>query len=115
MKYKVENRKGWYVLVDEDGCIYKDIDGNEVVYGKRSEAKLDCGNLNYPNTQWERYLKYLMLWTLDHKDENYEGMSPACYDEFCDNDDEPEYYEEQLDYAKIERDCKETIRHWKGE
>lgn len=29
--------------------------------------------------------------------------------------DEPEYYEEQLDYAKIERDCKETIRHWKGE
>ncbi len=67
------------------------------------------------DTQWERYLKYLMLWTLEHQEEYYEGMSPACYNEFCDNDDEPEYYEEQLDYAKIERDCKETIRHWKGE
>lgn len=67
------------------------------------------------NKQWERYLKYLMLWTLEHKEEYYEGMSPACYDEFCDNDDEPEYYEEQLDYAKMERDCREIIKHWKGE
>ena len=42
------------------------------------------------DTQWERYLKYLMMWILDHRDNCYEGMSPACYDEFCDNDDEVE-------------------------
>lgn len=42
--------------------------------------------------QWTRYIKYLMLWANDHDDYCYEGMSPACYDEFCDNDDEPEYY-----------------------
>lgn len=42
--------------------------------------------------QWTRYIKYLMLWANDHDNYCYEGMSPACYDEFCENDDEPEYY-----------------------
>jgi hypothetical protein len=35
-----------------------------------------------------------MLWANDHDEYCYEGMSPACYDEFCENDDEPEYYNE---------------------
>lgn len=104
----------YYTLFSDDDQ-YCDEDGNPIRYDNYDEAKRDCDELNYPDKQWERYLKYLMLWTLDHKNEYYEGMSPACYDEFCDNDDEPEYYEEQLDYAKIERDCKETIKHWKGE
>lgn len=37
---------------------------------------------------WERYIQYLISWAKDHKDEEYKGMSPACYDEFLENDDE---------------------------
>ena len=36
--------------------------------------------------KWEYYISYLMLWAEDHKDSEFEGMSPACFDEFCDND-----------------------------
>ena len=35
---------------------------------------------------WEYYITYLMQWAEDHKDSVFEGMSPACFDEFCEND-----------------------------
>jgi hypothetical protein len=107
--------KDYYTIFSSDGEQECYDDGDPIRYDEYEDAKEHCDELNYSDTQWERYLKYLMMWTLDHQNEYYEGMSPACYDEFCDNDDEPEYYEEQLDYTKIERDCKETIKHWKGE
>ena len=37
---------------------------------------------------WDRYLQYLKDWAETHKEIGCEGMSPACYDEFCENDDE---------------------------
>lgn len=38
--------------------------------------------------QWDRYLEYLKNWVETHSEIGCEGMSPACYDEFCENDDE---------------------------
>lgn len=38
--------------------------------------------------QWDRYLEYLKNWAETHSEIGCEGMSPACYDEFCENDDE---------------------------
>lgn len=38
------------------------------------------------STDWQKYIEYLLNWAKDHKDEVFEGCSPACYDEFCDND-----------------------------
>jgi len=35
---------------------------------------------------WEYYITYLMRWAEDHKSAEFEGMSPAGFDEFCDND-----------------------------
>ena len=32
--------------------------------------------------RWERYLRYLVQWAIEHNSEGYEGMSPACYDEW---------------------------------
>lgn len=52
------------------------------------------------NKQYERYLKYLLLWVGTHNEDCYADMSPACYDEFCDNDDEPEYYDSKS-FAEI--------------
>lgn len=83
----------YYTLFSDDDQ-YCDEDGNPIRYDNYDEAKRDCDELNYPDKQWKRYIKYLKMWSLDHQDDCYEGMSPACYDEFCDNDDEPEDCEE---------------------
>lgn len=37
--------------------------------------------------RWARYVNYLIDWGFRHHSENFEGMSPACYDEWCDNED----------------------------
>jgi hypothetical protein len=39
---------------------------------------------------WTQYINYLIDWANTHKDIKYEGMSPACYDEWCDNEYEGE-------------------------
>lgn len=43
-------------------------------------------------TDWQKYIKYLKNWAKEHSGEEFEGMSPACYDEFCDNELEDEAY-----------------------
>lgn len=35
----------------------------------------------------ERYLNYLLNWVIDHHDEEFQGCSPAGYDEWLDNED----------------------------
>jgi len=39
------------------------------------------------DVRWERYLRYLVKWAIDHNGSQYEGMSPACYAEWqgCEN------------------------------
>ena len=36
--------------------------------------------------EWEAYLNYLVNWAIDHTDPNCEGMSPASYNEWRDNE-----------------------------
>ena len=42
----------------------------------------------------ERYLNYLLEWIFDHHDEEYQGCSPACFEEWCDNEDAEDEEEE---------------------
>jgi|GEM_PF-1135404 len=35
-----------------------------------------------------RYVNYLIDWAMSHSSDEFEGMTPACYDEWCDNEDE---------------------------
>lgn len=37
-------------------------------------------------SNWAKYIAYLKDWAEAHKDERYEGMSPAGYDEWQDNE-----------------------------
>lgn len=37
---------------------------------------------------WSNYIEYLKDWARQHEEEEYKGMSPACYDEFLDNEEE---------------------------
>lgn len=69
----------------EDGCsanlIFREMNDEqlkmELSYFKKVEVN-----------QWDRYLQYLKNWAETHSEIGCEGMSPACYDEFCENDDE---------------------------
>ena len=36
---------------------------------------------------WDKYLVYLVQWAVDHAHHFYIGMSPAGFDEWCDNED----------------------------
>ena len=36
--------------------------------------------------KWARYIDYLIEWAFEHSSEDNDGMSPACYDEWCDNE-----------------------------
>lgn len=38
--------------------------------------------------RWARYINYLIDWALSYSSEEFDGMSPACYDEWCDCEDE---------------------------
>ena len=44
--------------------------------------------MNYEDISWSRYIDYLYEWTDTHASAEFKGMSPACYDEWFDNDRE---------------------------
>ncbi len=48
----------------------------------------------------ERYLNYLMQWIVDHHDDEFEGQSPAGFDEWLENEDA--YYEDIPDWRVSE-------------
>ena len=69
------------------------------------EKSLDQSNCNIENaivldkdsdSTHERYLNYLMRWIADHYDEAFKGCSPACFDEWLDNEYEED--EEDVEY-----------------
>ena len=35
---------------------------------------------------WQRYVAYLKEWAEAHSGDEFAGMSPACYDEWLDNE-----------------------------
>lgn len=37
--------------------------------------------------QWKKYIEYLKNWAEEHKDDSFEGMTPASYDEWEENED----------------------------
>lgn len=38
-------------------------------------------------SKWQRYLNYLAAWVFDHTGEEFAGMSPACFDEWGENEE----------------------------
>lgn len=42
------------------------------------------------SSDYHKYLLYLLQWVFDHKSDVYAGMSPACFDEWIDNEAEEE-------------------------
>lgn len=40
--------------------------------------------------RWNKYIQYLRQWVNDHEGMQFAGCSPACFDEWLDNEDEDE-------------------------
>lgn len=45
----------------------------------------ECEEVDFKeDTEWEGYVKYLVDWANSHTGEEFMGMSPASFDEWCD-------------------------------
>ena len=69
------------------------------------EKSLDQSNCNIENaiildkdsdSVHKRYLNYLMSWIADHHEDEFKGCSPACFDEWFDNEGKED--EEDVEY-----------------
>ena len=73
-------------------------DEDEVVSSKRHNIRYCLGvgddEYEFGDSDWNRYCLYLIRWANYHGGPEYEGMSPACYDEWCDNE---KAYEDEME------------------
>ena len=60
------------------------------------------------DSRHERYINYLINWAIEHNDEAFEGCSPACFDEWFDNEGEED---EEFD-ADYQPDWRLDIAGW---
>ena len=49
---------------------------------EQSGISLEGWALVDADVRWERYLRYLVQWAIDHNSDEFRGMSPSCYDEW---------------------------------
>lgn len=64
---------------------------SELLYKKQDKSKVLrflLVKVNKHATNWNNYIEYLKDWARQHEEVENEGMSPACYDEFLDNENE---------------------------
>lgn len=73
-------------------------DEDEVISSKRHNIRYCLGvgddEYEFGDSDWNRYCLYLIRWANDHGGPEYEGMSPACYDEWRDNE---KAYEDEME------------------
>ena len=50
--------------------------------------------------KWQQYINYLRNWANDHENSMFAGNSPACYDEWLDN----EYETNKAEFDLVERE-----------
>ena len=80
---------------DEDiASIYNEVNGHgdpapgemlerEFGWLEQSGISLKEWALTDFDVRWEQYIRYLVGWAIDHSSPDYEGETPASYDEWC--------------------------------
>ena len=88
----VENRKyEFWDIFDDTNEVVIDADGNETfdgfdIAGEGIHICYEDVNESDAQIKWNSYLFYLKSWIDGHRDVENLGMSPACYNEWLDND-----------------------------
>ena len=82
------------IIVDDDRAVAEDkgtLDYFETEFGWLNDSGIALEHsavLDEDSTdEWERYCKYLFEWTINHISDDNKGISPACFDEWRDNED----------------------------
>lgn len=77
-------------LAIEEGCGTLDYLEREFGWLEQSHIVLDREMIADSDDEsiWARYINYLIEWAFDHSGGEFKDSSPACYDEWLDNENE---------------------------
>lgn len=67
-----------------------------VLRGKPQGVEYEASVVLNADTVHKAYLQYLSRWIFDHYEDEFKGCSPACFDEWLDNEGEED--EEDVEY-----------------
>lgn len=67
-----------------------------VLRGKPQSVEYEASVVLNADSKHKAYLQYLSRWIFEHYEDEFQGCSPAGYDEWIDNDDGPIDEEEAL-------------------
>ena len=67
-----------------------------VLRGKPQGVEYEASAILNADTVHKAYLQYLSRWIFDHYEDEFKGCSPACFDEWLDNEYEED--EEDVEY-----------------
>lgn len=83
--------KGEVNVVDTEDCSLADTDGDYIFDSEYDLIRIQSDrDYSSRNDNWSKYLQYLYVWAVEHSDPVFSGCSPACYDEWLDNENEEE-------------------------
>lgn len=80
-----KDEMGWHTTCPNCKSSFN-VDVTPIIFHNIGNKKELILNKEIRKTRWKKYIDYLKQWTDVHSDPMSEGMSPACYDEFCDNE-----------------------------
>jgi len=88
-------RKIVAIIGVDDDTAFEKIDDGPVPYLEKEFGWLEQSGIflkdcfiadDDEDDKWKAYLNYLVEWAFNHQGEEFAGMTPACYDEFCENE-----------------------------
>ena len=88
------SRKIYAEIEVEEECLPEEISPTEYLeneFGWLEQSGISLQNCIISDeddaVRWGRYIDYLINWAITHYSDEYDGMSPAGYDEWCENED----------------------------
>lgn len=88
-------RKIIAIIGVDDDTAFEKIDDGPVPYLEKEFGWLEQSGITLKecfiadddeDDNWQAYLNYLVQWAFSHRYDEFDGMSPSCYDEWYDNE-----------------------------
>lgn len=88
-------RKVIAIIDVDNNIVFEKIDDGVISYLEREFGWLEQSGISMKDCfiadddeddKWKAYLNYLVEWAFGHQFEEFAGVAPASYDEFCDTD-----------------------------
>lgn len=93
LERRIDTKRKIVAIIDVDeNAAFEKIDDGPVSYLEREFGWLEQSDIflkdcfiidDDEDDKWKAYLNYLVNWAFDRQGEEFAGMIPACYEEFC--------------------------------